>query len=382
MFKKIFCIVKLNFLILTIRYVCMNIGEKIKQLRQEKSYSLQQLADLAGLSKPAIQQYEDNTINPSNKALQAIANVLGVGVWSFFSNKKSKLELADFRLGDTLIDAEEEKKTIHKDIVTNSQSYIELEAILNEQIIFDNPISDLIINTYDDIEKAVVKLRKKWKLNDNPIDDVTGFLENKGFKIITVDRPTQSPGLCGRIKDGDLLIPVIIININQEHTREVTRKRFTILHELAHLLLIWGTHVDKQMEEKLCNRFASALLLPDGALKEYIGKDRTTISLEELKTIKQVYGISIQGIIYRTHNIGLISWEQCEKWLNQYEAWRTSDENFGSYLKSDEMPSRFKRLLAKALVEKKISREKAAELLNMKIDEVERQFINKSFNLN
>jgi Zn-dependent peptidase ImmA (M78 family)/DNA-binding XRE family transcriptional regulator len=360
----------------------MNIGEKIKQLRLEKSYSLQQLADLAGLSKPAIQQYEDNTINPSNKALQAIARVLGVGLWSFFANKKTNLELADFRLGDTLSDVDKERKIIHRDIVDNSQSYIELEGILNEKIVFDNPIADLIINNYDDVEKAVIKLRKKWKLNDNPIDDVTGFLENKGIKIITVDRPTQSPGLCGRIKDGEQLIPIIIININQEHTREVTRKRFTILHELAHLVLILGDTVDKQLAEKLCNRFASAFLLPDAALKEYLGKDRTTISLEELKIIKQVYGISIQGIIYRAHNVGLISWEQCEKWGNQYETWRASEASLGNYSKSDETPSRFRRLLTKALAEKKISREKAAELLNMKIDEVEMQFINKSFDLN
>lgn len=360
----------------------MNISEKIKQLRLKKSYSLQQLADLAGLSKPAIQQYEDGTINPSSKAIQAIANALGVGVWYFFGNRKRNLQLADFRLGDTLANADAEKAIIYNEIVNYCQNYVELEEILNEKIIFENPISDLIISSYLDIEKAVSKLRKKWKLNDSPVDDISGFLENKGFKIVTMDRPTQSPGLCGSIKDNENSIPFIIINVNQEHIREVTRKRFTILHELCHILCSFGGDVSKDQEEKFCNSFASTFLLPESSLREYLGKDRTTISLEELKTIKKIYGVSIQGIIYRAHSTGIINKIQCEDWMSLYKDWREAGDDFGIYTKSNEEPSRFNRLLTKALAEKRITKEKAAELSNIKIDEVDSYFGNKLFNLN
>ena len=361
--------------------VKMDIGFKIKELRIARAFSLQQLADLSGLSKPAIQQYEDGTINPSNKALQGIAQALGVGVWSFFNLNKNRLELAEFRFGHTLEDMEEEKRAVYNEIVVYCQNYIELETILGERIPFENPISDIKIESYEDVEKAVKRLRKKWKLNDNPIDDISGFLEGKGVKIVKVTRDTQSPGLCGYIQEGDFLIPFIIINIFEEHVREVTRKRFTILHELAHLLLVFADGVSKDFQEKLCNKFASAFLLPENVLVEYLGRDRTTISLEELKSIKQIYGISIQGIIYGANAVGLISDSTRRDWLVLYENWRAAGDNFGTYSKSEEEPGRFNRLLTRALVEKRISKEKVADLLDIKLDEVEKRFGNKILNI-
>jgi transcriptional regulator with XRE-family HTH domain len=359
----------------------MTISEKLKYYRQLKSLSLQEVADLSGLSKPAIQQYENGATNPSNKALQAIARALGVGIWSFFGAEKRNLELADFRFGDSLVDAEEEKQAVYNEIVSYCRSYIELEDILGERIYFENPIEDFEINTYEDVEIAVKKVRKKWKLANNAVDDVSGLLEEKGIKIVTIDRPTQSPGLCGYLKDGEHLVPFIIINTNTEHTRELTRKRFTIVHEFCHLASVFGKNVDKPLEEKFCNRFASAFLLPDDVLSDYLGKDRTMISLQELKHVKQDYGISVLGIIYRAKDSSLINKDRCRDWKAQYNLWYSGGQDFGTYTKSEEKPSRFNRLMAKALVENRISKEKAAELMNIKLDEVDNMFDDKSFTM-
>lgn len=360
----------------------MNIGEKIKQLRGKKALSMQQLADLSGLSKPAIQQYEDGTIKPSNKAIQAIAEALGEGVWYFFSSNKKKLKLANFRHGETLKDETQEKNTIYNEVISYAQSYVELEEILNDKIEFVNPIDDLVIDSYGDVEKAAKKLRKKWKLDDHPVNDVTGFLESKGFKILTVNRPTQSPGLCGYIDDDNNKIPFIIINVNQEHQRELTRKRFTIIHETGHLLLKFSGTVDKNLEEKLCNRFAAAFLLPIDSIITYIGKDRTMISIEELKNIKEIFGVSVQGIIYRAKDAGLISADVRESWVSQYKSWMTDKSiDFGTYSKSAETPKRFYTLISKGLAEKKITKDKAAELANKPIDEIDSLFLGKTLSV-
>lgn len=352
----------------------MEVGDKIKQYRINKSLSLQQLGDLAGLSKATIQQYEDGTIKPSNKALMAVAEALNVDMWSFFNLKETNLELAEFRHGEKLTDTNLERERIHGLVIDYSANYIELENILNTKIVFENPLEDIIIQNYEDVEKAVNRVRKKWKLANNPIDDVCALLENKGFKIITFLRDTESPGLCGFMKDNEIEIPFIMLNNNNEHTREITRKRFTILHESAHLLLKFSHNISKDFEESLCNRFASAFLLPGEALIEYLGKDRTNISLEELKDLKEVYGISIQSIIYRSANIGLISESTCDHWINLYEAWREQQKDFGSYSKSREEPQRFSRLVTRGYLEKRISKEKVSEILDLKIEEIDKRF--------
>jgi Zn-dependent peptidase ImmA (M78 family)/DNA-binding XRE family transcriptional regulator len=359
----------------------MTIGEKIKQYRLNRKFSLQQLADLSNLSKAAIQQYEEGTIRPSNKALISVADALSVDVWSLFHIEETSLELADFRLGEKLEDSDVERKEIYNLVVDYSENYLELESIMDEQIVFENPVVDLIINNYKDVEKAASRVRKKWKLYDGPIDDISVLLESKGIKIISFDRKTESPGLCGFMKSGVREIPFILLNINHDHIREITRKRFTIVHESAHLILKFGEGVTKELEERLCNRFASALLLPGEALIEFIGKNRTTISLEELKILKEMYGISIQGIIYSANSNGLITDETCKAWSKLYEEWLSQGLDFGNYIKGREEPQRFTRLISRGYMEKRISKEKVSEMLNITMEEIDRRFGYNRFSL-
>ena len=356
----------------------MAIGDKIKQYRLNRNLSLQQLANLAGLSKPTIQQYEDGVITPSNKSLKAVAEGLRVDIWNFFESEEMNLELSEFRHGEKLLDSDEEKRKIYDLVVDYSQSYLELENILGTEVEFDNPVADLLIQSYQDVEKAVLKIRKKWKLANIAIDDICTLLESKGFKIITFDRQTESPGICGFMKSGHRNIPVIVLNTNHEHTREITRKRFTLMHESAHLILKFCESVSKELEEKLCNRFASAFLMPAEPILEYLGKDRTNISLEELKDLKETYGMSVQAIIYRANSTGLINDQVCARWIELYEQWRRESKEFCSYNKSKEEPQRFNRLVTRGYMEKRISKEKVSEMLDLSMEDIDRKFgINK-----
>ncbi len=353
----------------------MQFGKKIKELRLKKGFSIQALADLVGVSKPAIQQYEDDTINPSNKVLKKISEVFGVGVWHFFSGKQKKLSLIDFRDGYTLLNEEVEKNIILDEVKNYAQKYIELITIMNEKVSFENPIEDIQIRNFSDVEKAAKKLRKKWRIGDSPIDDVTSLLESKGFIIITLERPTNSQGVCGYIEDEGGNIPVIIVNTFQD--KEVTRKRFTIIHELGHFVLIFHEELGKELREQMCNYFASAMLLVEDALISYIGKDRTSLSLKELIYLKETYGISIQAIIYRAKNVGLITEATKWKWLDIYNSWYDSKKDFGAYEKSEEKPRRFEGLISKAIAEKRISREKAVELTGIPLDQLDEIYNNK-----
>nr|WP_294899665.1 ImmA/IrrE family metallo-endopeptidase [uncultured Pedobacter sp.] len=352
----------------------MSIGKNIKKNRLSRSLSLQQLADLVGLSKASIQQYEDETTQPSNKALLAIAHGLKVNLWSFYETQDISLELAEFRHGEKLIDSEKERKNIYEEVIVPSRSYLEIENLLDTVIEFENPLKGININSLEDAESAANKLRKKWKLNALPIDDICSLLENQGFKIITVERNTNSPGICGFIKESERVIPFIVLNTINDHVREITRKRFTLAHECAHLLLEMDELLASDLKERLCNRFASALLLPATSLKDFLGSQRTSISLEELKELKQIYGLSVMSIIYRANEIGLISKEICKCWIEQYNVWRNDQEDFGCFIKSKEEPSRLNRLINRALSEQRISKEKVSELFHIPLDQIEDKY--------
>ena len=59
-------------------------------------------------------------------------------------------------------------------------------------------------------------------------------------------------------------IPVVAYNANKINKPD--RIRFTLLHELAHLLLEFGD-VTERKKETLCHQFAGAMLLPEETIK-------------------------------------------------------------------------------------------------------------------
>ena len=61
--------------------MCILIGEKIKQLRNEKNLSISELADRAGVAKSYLSSIERHIqSNPSIQFMEKISQVLGVSV--------------------------------------------------------------------------------------------------------------------------------------------------------------------------------------------------------------------------------------------------------------------------------------------------------------
>ena len=102
-----------------------------------------------------------------------------------------------------------------------------------------------------------------------------------------------------RRKNGE---PIPVIVIKESEWSE--RKRFTLAHELGHMVMDVRHGVDR---EKAANRFAGAFLMPAEALWREIGKHRTMISLGELLRLKELFGASFQAIVYRCHDLGIIN---------------------------------------------------------------------------
>ncbi|MFD1849035.1 helix-turn-helix domain-containing protein [Oceanobacillus bengalensis] len=66
------------------------IGEKIKQLRQDKKMSISELAEKAGVAKSYLSSIERNLqSNPSIQFIEKISHVLGVSVNDIINNSEN-----------------------------------------------------------------------------------------------------------------------------------------------------------------------------------------------------------------------------------------------------------------------------------------------------
>jgi Zn-dependent peptidase ImmA (M78 family) len=146
------------------------------------------------------------------------------------------------------------------------------------------------------------------------------------------------------------------------------RQRFTLAHELGHLLLSVDPKLD---EERVAHRFAGALLMPADALWSEIGKRRSSIGWPELLELKKIFGASIQAIVYRCHDLEIFpkSLYQALYRVITKEGWRKPPYE-EPHAMPQERPIRFYRLCFRALAEGAISEGKAAELLGITVYEL------------
>lgn len=63
----------------------MNIGNNIKQLRQQKNLTQKQVAEKLGVSSQAVSKWENNVNTPDIALLPEIAELFGVSIDALFS---------------------------------------------------------------------------------------------------------------------------------------------------------------------------------------------------------------------------------------------------------------------------------------------------------
>lgn len=112
------------------------ISAKIKEIRKEKSITLQELADRAGVSKGLISQIENNRTVPSLLVLINIVNALAVDLNDFFADFKSSNDAGPILLRKKAEYEEFEKEHAigfhYKRILASSMESATLDIVLLE----------------------------------------------------------------------------------------------------------------------------------------------------------------------------------------------------------------------------------------------------------
>lgn len=342
-------------------------GLRLKNARLMMGYSHQQVADAIGVSKQMVSKYELGKSLPDSANLIKLANFLKQNVDYFFNKPSVSLKNVCFRKRASLSGKKE--KVIREKILLDVENYLTLENLLEIDVKFINPLSNSV-TSLDDAEKAANCLRQEWGLGLDPIAKVVAVLEDNGIKVVeVVEEIKEFDGLSSMIDDK---YPVVVINSNFS----VERKRFTMLHELGHLLMNMVLSDDKSQNEKFCNRFAGAMLIPADSLFKELGRIRSKVTLNELEFFQVEYGISIPALVYRLADLNIINENLKRSFFVKYR----TDVNFKRdcdrpIFKGDESSDRFHRLVLRALAEETISISKAASLLRTSIEDIKRTFI-------
>ncbi|RFS19867.1 helix-turn-helix domain-containing protein [Chitinophaga silvatica] len=342
-------------------------AERLKSARLMNGYSLQKLADAMGnrLTRQALHRYEKGEVIPDAEKINALSKALNVSADYFF--RTTKVELSDIEYRKLNKMPQKEVAVIHEKTREYLSRFLELEEILGVDGKFNNPLAATpVTSSYTEVNKAATLLREKWGLGKVSICNVVELLEDKNIKVLKLAIDENIDGLQTYVNGS---IPVIAYNTKKGAKSD--RIRFTLLHELAHLLLKF----DKTGKQKeiLCHQFAGAMLLPDETIKAELGSHRNKLSILELGNIKQQYGISIQAIIMRANDCGIINDHYTKQFFFFLKQMNWKIDEPIEY-EGIEESSRFEQLLFRALVEGQISISKAAALCNQSLAEFKKMY--------
>ncbi|MEP6654900.1 MAG: ImmA/IrrE family metallo-endopeptidase [Myxococcales bacterium] len=194
-----------------------------------------------------------------------------------------------------------------REIVATIQAFVDFPKIRLADSRFS---SDPALIRDEDIERLAGEVRAAWNLGDGPISDVVSLLEAMGCVVATFAFGAHD---LSAFSQGATEVPYVLLNADET---AAVRKRFNAAHELGHLLAHW--HVPKETAARLeihkelerqAHKFASAFLFPARSFAEEV----YSLSIDALLPIKKRWGVSIQMIVRRARDLGMINQDRYER---------------------------------------------------------------------
>ena len=185
--------------------------------------------------------------------------------------------------------------------IDNLLNSVELDSIDLPKIRVDNSSK-----TPCDIARIA---RRFFDVPPGPIKNLSETLEKKGIIIKELDFNTDKfDGITLITKKGQ---PIIFVNTSIPNDR----KRFTLSHELGHLIMHLPFEYDLEISEKdlekQANAFAAEFLMPEIEIR----KDLTYITYSKLSPLKEYWMTSKSSLIYRAYQLGCIGEEKYKNLL-------------------------------------------------------------------
>jgi len=249
----------------------------------------------ASLTKAAISKYENGKSVHRSTTLRALASSLECSPDYLLSELSTSIEWLRFRRKTSLT------KRLEAEVKETARQWLEAKLLVEEHIGERSPVVELpsvAASDAEDAEKVAEDLRERWGIGDWPIESISVAMEKAGVDVISVDVDEDIDGLSG-IANRELRFVVVASGV------PVDRLRMNLAHELGHVVI--DPTDDEKFDEKVAFRFGAALIAPRSIVFERIGRLRHTISLQELLLIKEEYGISIQALIRRCFDLGIMS---------------------------------------------------------------------------
>lgn len=271
--------------------------------REYREYCQTELAsNIKGLSQSNLSKYEKGIEILSDEILLKIISFLNFPAEFFARTISNFSENANYR----------KRASLNK----TKRSKIDITCRLIGYVI-DQMADELVYPDFNlrmvDLEEGYAPvyvaqyIRKQLNL-EGPVKDINKALERHGIIIVEFDFDSSLFDGISFISDNGF--PVIIVNKNFSNDR----KRFSIAHELGHIIMhsaVTNLYPEYRNKENEANVFASEFLMPETEIKSEL----RNLKLTDLAELKRYWLTSMASLVMRAKDLGCITLDRY-KYLN------------------------------------------------------------------
>jgi Zn-dependent peptidase ImmA (M78 family)/DNA-binding XRE family transcriptional regulator len=293
------------------------LGKRLRRARTASEYTQEEAGRALGLDDTAIAKIERGKRGVGALELKRLSSLYGVSVDDLLDDPLSEgrvsLEIA-LRSVEALDPKVKAMKHRMQRLVSDDRWLREGETETEgawEPLASEIP-QDLV--DYERGYRAAEIFRERYELGDSPIPDVAMLADEVGVVVARLPLGNiGSPDGCSAI-DSETGAAYILINSDKNRVR----RRFTIAHELGHLVMghLHGGQVvidevlnEQDPQEREANAFAAGLLMPESGVRGAVKRLRKRLDendpLRWIVWLADSFGASEEAAAYRLVNIGL-----------------------------------------------------------------------------
>jgi Zn-dependent peptidase ImmA (M78 family)/transcriptional regulator with XRE-family HTH domain len=269
-------------------------GRRVRQARELRRLTQKELARLIGRSQGTVTHVERGFKEPSSALIAAIAQHTHFPV-SFFTTEPSvefPVEVLLFRARASMTRTDAVAAARYAEII------FEMSMSLAPYV---TKIPLRLEKTSKPPSEAAKEARRWLGLpDDEPIQHLVNLLERAGLLVIPI--PIEQPDI-DAFSAWIQGTPVIALCVGRDAG---DRKRWNAAHELGHLTMHFGRTI-RGDQHREADQFAGELLLPEKAMRREIV---SPVTLTSLAALKPKWGVSIQALIHRAYDLGLVAERQ------------------------------------------------------------------------
>ncbi|MFI2557703.1 XRE family transcriptional regulator [Nocardia farcinica] len=261
---------------------------RLTQARVRKSVTKTELATEVGVSAAAIGQYEAGVNSPRADVVERLAKALDVRP-GFFSVGRplARIDTVNAHFGSlrSARVSDRQKALATATLVWELTFALERHVRLPEVDLPEVP-------TGSSPAEAAAVLRRHWGLPDGPVKHLVATAESRG--IVVAVRPLAEIDAVDAFSVVIVDRPIVITT--PRRTENVFKHRFSIAHEIGHLLLHSDSGEHRAAVENEADEFAAAFLTPAASMDAALPQ---RLDLAALDRLGRTWGVSPHSLVRR-----------------------------------------------------------------------------------